>query len=632
MTLEDPYLWLEDIRDPRVVEWALKRDEKTRSFLGDVANALSCRAAELYSAPYLMSVRVGEKGYFILERLPSSYRVRLLTRDGENLTLVDSRDLGENVVIKQIYPSLRGDVLAFSASTGSDEGLARVIDVETGEVLDELWGVTHGFTWLDKHRYYYVRQYRREKTPDGVKPPASRVLLREDGSEEVVFGEGLPTAHYVSLYPSSDSTRALLCVGYGWSWCKAYGGRLDDPGTWDLIYGTEEFIAYPVDWAADSYIVVSLEGEGYGRVLAVRGEGDVRVVVAETRYPLKDTVVAGNALIAHYLVNASSSLVVYDLEGRRLREISFDAPGTVSSLSSYGGEAVFKYESFSTPYRLYRFKDGKLEVIEAREIEGDFRVEDVWTESSDGTKIHMFVFRKRSAKADRVLIYGYGGFGKALTPRFSPCRVMFVEDGGTFVVTNIRGGGEYGKKWHKAGVREKRQKVFEDFIACIEYFKRRGVKVVAMGISNGGLLVGAVLTQRPDLLDGAVIGYPVLDMLRFHKLYVGKYWVSEYGDPDNPKDAEYLLRYSPYHNVKKTKYPPTLVYTGFKDDRVHPAHALKFVAKLEEVGAPVLLRVERESGHSGAGPRIKLMECIDIMAFVYKVLGLKPGGSREEHA
>ena len=624
MTSEDPYLWLEDIEDPRVVEWALRRDEKTRKLLADAASAIARRAAKLFSTPYVVTIKAGERGYFILERLPSSYRVRLLTRDGEDFTLVDSRDLGENVVIKQIYPSLHGDVLAFSASAGSDEGLARLIDVETGEVLDELWGVTYGFVWLDKHRYYYVRQYRREKTPDGVKPPASRVLLREDGSEEIVFGEGLPTAHYINLYPSTDGTRALLGVGYGWTWCKAYGGRLDDPSTWDLVYGTEEFIAYPVDWTANSYIVVSLEGEGYGRVLAVREEGGSKVVVAETKYPLKGAALAGNALVVHYLVNASSSLLVYDLEGRRLGEINFEVPGTVSSLSSYGGEAVFKYESFWIPYRLYRFRDGKLEVIESREVKGDFTVEDAWTESSDGTKIHMFVFRKKGVKTDKVLVYGYGGFGKALTPTFSLCRVLFVEDGGTFVMANVRGGGEYGEKWHKAGVREKRQKVFEDFMACIEYFKKKGAKVVATGVSNGGLLVGAVLTQRPGLLDGAVIGYPILDMLRFHKLYVGKYWVSEYGDPDNPKDAEYLLRYSPYHNVKKTKYPPTLVYTGFKDDRVHPAHALKFVAKLEEVGAPVLLRVERESGHSGAGPRIKLKECVDVMAFIYKVLGLKP--------
>jgi len=165
--------------------------------------------------------------------------------------------------------------------------------------------------------------------------------------------------------------------------------------------------------------------------------------------------------------------------------------------------------------------------------------------------------------------------------------------------------------------------VFDDFMAAIEYFRKKRARVVATGRSNGGLLVGAVLTQRPELLDGALIGYPVLDMLRFHKLYIGRAWVPEYGDPDNPKDAEFLRKYSPYHNIsKEKKYPPTLVYTGLHDDRVHPAHALKFVARLKEVGAPVYLRVETVSGHAGASPEIRLKEYSDTLAFVYKVLNM----------
>ncbi|MCR6668557.1 MAG: prolyl oligopeptidase family serine peptidase, partial [archaeon YNP-WB-040] len=238
-------------------------------------------------------------------------------------------------------------------------------------------------------------------------------------------------------------------------------------------------------------------------------------------------------------------------------------------------------------------------------------------ESKDSTKIHAFKVQNKNKKSNFVFAYGYGGFRISLTPRFHTHVIPFIEDGGIFVVANLRGGGEYGEKWHRAGMRENKQNVFNDFIAVLEHLKKEGAKIVAYGVSNGGLLVGAILTQRPDLIDGAIIGYPVLDMLRFDKLYIGRTWVTEYGDPENPKDKEYLVKYSPYHNIKKRGYPPVMIFTGLYDDRVHPAHALKFAAKLEEIGAPYLLRVERKSGHSGATPQTKIEEYSDIMAFVY---------------
>ena len=188
-------------------------------------------------------------------------------------------------------------------------------------------------------------------------------------------------------------------------------------------------------------------------------------------------------------------------------------------------------------------------------------------------------------------------------------------------MANLRGGSEYGEKWHRAGMRENKQNVFDDFIAVLEKLKSQGYKIIAHGRSNGGLLVSAIITQRPDVVDVAVIGYPVIDMLRFHKLYIGRAWIPEYGNPEDPKDREFLLRYSPYHNVRPDlKYPPTLVYTGLHDDRVHPAHALKFVAKLKDVKAPVFLRVETKSGHLGANPETRIREIADILAFIYTSL------------
>jgi len=232
----------------------------------------------------------------------------------------------------------------------------------------------------------------------------------------------------------------------------------------------------------------------------------------------------------------------------------------------------------------------------------------------------MFVFKKKDSSLKRVIVYGYGGFNISLTPRYTPLIMPFVEDGGVYVVTNLRGGGEYGEEWHRQGMRENKQNVFDDFIACLKYFKELGARVAALGRSNGGLLVAATLTQAPHLFDSALIGYPVIDMLNYHRYHIGRAWIPEYGDPENPEDRRFLEKYSPLHNVKRAKYPPILVFTGLNDDRVHPIHALKFTARLEEVNAPVYLRVEEESGHSGATPLTRIRESADILAFIYKTL------------
>ena len=621
---EDPYTWLEAIDDPRVVRWAIERDRRARGKLSRLSRLLADRIRRYYSIPTLISVKIGRDGYFLFRRVGPSYRIDFMSRGGEISKVVDSNELGDNVVITSYYASRVEPLLAYTFSQGSDEGIARVIDVRTGEVLDELRGVIRSIVLFAPDKYYYVRQYRREKTPDGVSPPAARVFLRENGRDEMVFGEGLPSSILLSIRSSTDYSKALLSLYYGWVGVKAYGGKINDPDDWSFLYGSEDYPAYPVDYVGGRYLVLSYEGEGRGMVIALRRDGDRRVLVREKEYLIEGVTAAREYMVVHRLVDGHSELYLHDLDGRKLGSIPLKGLGTVSSMSTDGVEVLFKYTSYSIPYRLYRLRDGRLELVLSEGIEGDFEIQEAWTTSKDGTRIHMFIFKRKGAPEDKVLLYGYGGFGLSITPKFYPFIIPLTEDGGVFVATNLRGGGEYGEQWHRAGMRDKKQNVFDDFIACAEYFKEKGAKVVAYGVSNGGLLVAAVLTQRPELFDGVVIGYPVLDMLRFHKLHVGKLWISEYGDPESPEDAEYLARYSPYHNVKKVKYPPVLIHTGLKDDRVHPAHAFKFTAKLEEVGAPVLLRVETVSGHSGASPEIKVKEYADILAFIYEVLGIKP--------
>ncbi len=623
-TFHDPYIWMENLKDPRVSSWINERNTRTRQVLAPYAEALYPRLLRLLTLPTPIMVRTSRKGLFVLMREREFY-IKLVDNEGQRV-LVTSTQLGSEIVIHSIDVDRSGSRLAyFYSSKGADEGTLRIIDTGSGEVLDEIHGSVGNVVWLDEDRFYYTRFYRRGRTPDGVEAPAERVFLREDGVDEMVFGEGVGPMHHVYLYEALDGRHMMLTVSYGWTRSTVYIGDKYDPSTWSPIYGGD-FVAEPIDCLGQACYILSYEGRGLGRIVMFR-EGEAEVYIEEWEYPLRWATATRDGLLLNYLVDAAALLRYYRFGARDLQEYRFDPPGSLSPAHSDGETAVFKYTSFTTPYRLYRFASGRLELVEKSEVELDFEVSEDWAVSRDGTRIHMFIVKKRGVRPGKVLLYGYGGFSVPVTPMFYATGVVLVEDGGTLVVTNLRGGSEYGEEWHRAGMRENKQRVFEDYIACAEKLKRQGARIVGLGISNGGLLIGAVITQRPDLLDGAVIGYPVLDMLRFHKLYIGAAWIPEYGDPDDPRDREFLARYSPYHNLRPgAKYPPTLIYTGLHDDRVHPAHALKFAARMEELGAPVLLRVETRSGHSGATPEVRARELADVAAFIYKVLGLRPGG------
>jgi len=614
---EDKYIWLENLEDEKVKEWIAIQNEKTRKLLEKLSRLLLDRILNYYLIPRVVSVKCSKNKYYLLYQYENSFKIIALTKKGEKKEIIDSTKLGEEIIIKNFFIEENDKYLAyFMSKAGSDIGKMRIIRLDTGETIDELTGTLGDIVWLKNENYYYVKFFRDEKTPDGIDPPAERVFLRESASDTMVFGESLPTSYFINLKKSNWEDKALLSVSYGWTRSTVYGGDLYNPTDWHEIYGGD-FVVSPIDYK-DGYILLSYEGEGLGKILSLN-DSDTKVIVNEGNYPLENAALYDNYIALIYLVNAASQIIITDLEGRKVKTITFEAPGSVNSIDSNGAEIVFKYQSFTIPYIVYTLQELIKKEILSKKLNLGFKVEEEWITSHDGTKIHMFKISK-TPKPDKVLIYGYGGFGIPLKPSYIPYVIPFVEDGGTYVVANIRGGLEYGEKWHRDGMREKKQNVFNDFIAAIEYYKNKGAKVVAMGGSNGGLLVGAVLTQRPEILDGAVIGYPVLDMLRFHKLYIGEAWVPEYGNPDDPEDRKYLIKYSPYHNIKKRKYPPTLVYTGLHDDRVHPAHAFKFVAKMEEVNAPIYLRVETSSGHSGAMPITKAKEYADIMAFIYSIL------------
>jgi prolyl oligopeptidase len=439
----------------------------------------------------------------------------------------------------------------------------------------------------------------------------------------MVFGEGIETSYLISLKEGGGGAKAMLNVSYGWSRSTVYAGDLRDPGSWGIIYGGEDFRATTIDHVEGDYLVASYDGEGLGRIVAVSEEGGERELLGEQEYSLLDATVAGEKIVVNYLVDASSTIRTFGLDGSELDAFTFEAAGSVDFLRTAWGGCVFRYQSFVVPHRIYTLREGRLSILASEDVPGEFEVGESWVKSKDGTRIHSFSVKRRGAQPDKAYVFGYGGFSIPLTPRFFPFVIPFIEDGGAYVHTNLRGGVEYGEAWHRAGMRERKQNVFDDYASVLRDLKENGKRVVAFGRSNGGLLVGTTMTQRPELLDGAVIGYPVLDMRRFHKLYVGKSWVPEYGDPDDPGDAKFLAEYSPYHHIRDdVSYPPIFMYTGIHDDRVHPGHAFKFGARLDDAGHEYLLRVEEMSGHAGATPKTKIEEESDIMAFVYKALGM----------
>ena len=623
MSYEDPYIWLESLGSKNTIKFIEEHNEKFRKFLGNAPNKYLQRIKKYYEYPYIIDLVPTDKGIYLLLRKKDFYVIELLTWDGSLEKIVSSRDLGENVVIGAIYASRDGSRLGFFYTIGgSDEGYLKIIDSDSKEIIDELTGSVWSIVWIDRDRYYYSRLYRRGKTPDDIEAPAERIFLRSSskGIEEIVFGKGFGTNYMMGLIEVWDPSWIFIYVDYGWYKSKIYGGLRDNPYSWRLIFDGGEYRVRPIGYVNGSSYLVYYDGEGLGRIIRICDD-KVEEVVGEDKYPLRKAVIVNDRIYAEYLVNASSKLRVYNLNGELINEYAFDKPSSIKLLSFHKNKVYFTLESFDTPSSLYVIEEGTMKKLYGYTSGLEIMVGEDWCTSSDGTRIHMFIVKNKAKDNKKAIVYGYGGFGVSITPFYLGAMSVFIEDGGTFVIANLRGGGEYGEKWHRMGMRENKQNVFEDFKAVLKHVKAKGYKVVGWGSSNGGLLVAATMVQEPELFDVALIGYPVIDMLRFHKLYIGRLWTTEYGDPDNPRDREFLLKYSPYHNVRRDKkYPVILVYTGLHDDRVHPGHALKFVAKLEEVGAPVYLRVETSSGHMGSSPEVKAKEFSDILAFIEKVL------------
>ena len=604
----DPYLYLEDLGDPRTRKFIERHNRRLRSLLGDLPDRLYPEILrwqgvwQVYAygpcKGRVYAVLRGSEGFRVVE-LPSGRVV--LERSG--------------IVVWGVYPSPDCSLVGVGYSEGSDWGVLEVLDATGGSVVDRVEGYLHGIAWRSDGRYYYVRMYRDAPPPDGGGTPSERVILRDPdtGREELAWGRGLPEGYLISMLPVYEEGYMLLTVSRGWSTARIYAGPIDEPSGWSLILDPGAYARGAGVVDGKVYAIV-YDGPGTGRI--VEAGGSVReLVAAHERYPVEEAAATSGGIVVDRLVDAKSVVEIYSHDGRLVEVIEPEEPSTLVFLKRWGDRVLGMVESFNSPMGL-AVVDG-LRNLYSEPVHLGLEVREEWVQSHDGVGVHYFVV----GEGDWAIVYGYGGFRVSLTPWYLGHLKPLLDEGFYDVMANLRGGGEYGERWHEAGRRRNKHNVFEDYKAVARKVKSGGARIAGWGASNGGLLIAAVLVQEPGLLDAAVIGYPVIDMLRFHKLYIGSIWRDEYGDPENPDDREYLASYSPIHNAKPAKYPPTLVYTGLHDDRVHPGHALRFTAVLEELGAPVYLRVETRAGHMGADPKIRAGELADIESFLLRVSG-----------
>jgi prolyl oligopeptidase len=661
----DPYRWLEDGESPEVRSWSAAQTERTERILASQPGfaELRARMATLLAVGTVEPpVVVGGEGapcHFYRRQAPGQDQPVLYVREGEGpeRVLVDpnARSKDGTVALDWWTPSRDGRLLAYSLSEdGSEDSTLRVLDVVTGRDLgqtEEIGRTRHGsLAWLpDGSGFYYSRYPAKGSVPAGEEHYHRRIhehrLGRDPDEDPVIFGEGreMTDLPYVDISPGGRWL--VIHVHKGWScrevWImdRAAGPEAawiplalprDEAGAYFEAVVGDDALLVRTNEGAPSYALYRVDPTRPARE-------DWEVVLPAGPEVLASAVPIGGDVIAVYIAGARSVVRRFDAKGERVVEIPLPAPGTVHGVTGRreGREAFFDYTSFTVPARVYRIDldTGAVSVWAevAPPIDPEaFVVTQEHAVSRDGTAVSFFVTHRRGLTRDGsapALLTGYGGFNISQMPAWSGHRYAFLERGGVIVLANLRGGGEYGEPWHRAGMLAQKQNVFDDAIAVAEHLARTGVtspgRLAILGGSNGGLLVGAAITQRPDLFRAAVCLVPLLDMLRYHRFLIARLWVSEYGSADDPEQFGWLHAYSPYHHVVDgAAYPAVLFATAESDTRVDPLHARKMAARMEHArpaGAdrPILLRIEGKAGH-GAGKPIS--KRIDEAAYVYAFL------------
>lgn len=669
--IADPYRWLEaDVRhDADVADWVSRQSTFTETYLKTLPQRawFQKRISTLTDFERFGLPQKAGKRYFYTRNSGLQNQSQLFVRDGLHGTprlLLDPNRWAKDgaTALDDWEPSEKGRYLLYSVQDGgSDWRVLHVLDVDTGKPLaDELrWVKFSALTWIGEEGFLYSRfpapkegeTFQSRNYNQGIY--YHRIGTPQSADEQVYATPDHPeyghTARVtqdgrLAIVASTIGTDARNEVhvidlaarkAKGWRATAIVTGFKDD---WSLVEGAGQKLWFVTNQNAPRYRLVTID-------LAQKAPAFTEVVPQRDDILERAGVVGGN-LVLNYMRDASSHAEILSLDGRNARSLALNGIGTASGFRGKPGdpETFYSFSSFNRPASIFRLdmRTGKSEVF--AEPKMDFSPQDIVVEqrfytSKDGTRIPMFLVRRRDVAASGrpvpTLLYGYGGFDVALTPGYSPTTMAWVQAGGAYAMANLRGGGEYGREWHDAGRRANKQNVFDDFIAAGEYLKAQGIAardgLAIQGRSNGGLLIGAVTNQRPDLFAAAVPQVGVMDMLRFDRFTAGRYWVDDYGYPDRAADFKVLRAYSPYHNIHDgMAYPAILVTTADTDDRVVPGHSFKYAAALQHAALgdkPHLIRIDTRAGHGSGKPTDKLIEeNADVLAFMAQWTGLKPAG------
>ncbi|MBL9006987.1 MAG: S9 family peptidase [Myxococcales bacterium] len=660
--VKDPYRWLESLDTPETRQWVEAQNKLTFGWLDTIESreALRARLTELWNfEKYSPPVQEGGRYFYAkndgLQNQSVVYTTTALS--AQPTALIDPNTMSKDgtVALGGMGISHDGKLLAYGiAAAGSDWQDWRVRDVETGKDLPDVvkWIKFSGVAWTQDGKGFYYGRFDEPKGKEFESVNFFHKLyyhrLGTPQAQDTLVYERKDHKDWQFVPTVTDDGRYLIVTvakGTDDKYRILYQD-LSQPGS-KLVELIDNFDAEytfldndgPVFW-----FKTDLKAPR-GKVIAIDTrkpqQKDWKELIPQSADNLAGVSVLNNLFVARYLKDAYAQVKVFDLSGKFVRDLPL--PG-IGSVGGFGGkrtdkETFYSYTSFTTPASVYRldlttFQSTVFKAPSLKFNPADFETQQIFYQSKDGTRVPMFVSRKKGTQADGknpAYLYGYGGFNIPITPAFSVFELVMMERGAVIAKPNLRGGGEYGEDWHKAGTKLRKQNVFDDFIAAAEWLIKnkwtQPKKLAIAGGSNGGLLVGATMTQRPELFGAALPAVGVMDMLRFHKFTIGWEWIDDYGSSDNPEEFKALHAYSPYHNIKPgTQYPATLVTTADHDDRVVPGHSFKFAAALQAAqagSAPVLIRIEVRAGHGAGKPTSKrIAEATDLLAFLQKTIGL----------
>jgi prolyl oligopeptidase len=662
----DNYRWLEDGNSPQTQKWVEEEMSYTRGTLERLAgrDAIHKRLTDLLSIGSVTPPLIAGRHYFYTKREGMQNQPILYVREGLNgkdRVLVDANQLAADgtIALDWYQPSENGKYLAYGTSpSGSEMSTLHIVETKTGTVLPDTIERTRAasIAWkLDNSGFYYTRYPKKGDVPEGQEMYNRHVFYHQLGDDPAnddkpIFGEGRDAEDWPNVNLSNDGRWLLIDVSQGWTKSELFLMDLKAGTPPTRITTGKNFLYGGEVYNGKLFITTNEDAPRYRVFVADAGNYDREAwkeLIPQTDAVLQGTAVFGGKLFAQYEQNASSQLKISDLDGKKINDLSLPAIGTVFGLGGRWDrdELFYGFQSFTFAPSIYRYdlKDGSTSLwtkVDAPSIDPSaYDVNQEWFKSKDGTRVPMFVVHKKGIQKNGknpTLLTAYGGFNVSLTPAFSRTAYLWMEHGGIYAVANLRGGAEFGEDWHRAGMLDKKQNVFDDMIAAAEHLIAEKYTdknhLAIQGGSNGGLLMGAMMTQRPDLFRAVVCQVPLLDMLHYQDFQIAKLWIPEYGTSENAEQFKWLYAYSPYHHVKAgTEYPAILFMTADTDTRVDPMHAKKMAALMQaeaKNGAsrtrPILLRIESKAGHGAGKPVTKqIEEFTDVYSFLFWQLGVK---------